>query len=98
MRMDLQPRRDRMARRPTRKDPAPRYVPRAPMEPARALATAVLRQVVLDLQRGGDVRTEALRWLQGSRYVQVWCDMIDMDAARFRRLVLQRQGRARPCT
>jgi hypothetical protein len=51
---------------------------------------------MIDLQRGGDVRTEALDWLSDLTKIRVWCDMLDVDPARFRQLVLQRQGRARP--
>jgi hypothetical protein len=63
------------------------------VDPSRALATAVLKQVMHDIERVGDVGAEALAWLRDIKSIEMWTTMLDLDAQHFQEQVLERQGK-----
>jgi hypothetical protein len=68
------------------------------MSGERLLVVMVLRQIALDLWRGGpEVRAEALHFVNDLQALTTWTDVLDLDAHDFRQQVLKRRGRGRPC-
>jgi hypothetical protein len=60
------------------------------LDPTRQLASAVLRQAVIDLgHQNATIRAEVAEWLQNVPEVQMWCDAIDVDVETFQQRALQ---------
>ena len=71
------------------------FVPPPALPTEHELVAAVLKQAVIDLQRGdAHQREAALRWLHDRKAVATWCDVVDLDVEHFRQQALRRAREA----